>query len=369
MPQRSMSSGSYRYGFNGKENDNDVKGTGNQLNFGARIYDSRLGRYLSIDPLYAKHADMQPYHHASNNPVNRIDPDGNDDIHFHYLTKTVFLPDGAGGTRAHTKIFSWASVVRNNLPNTFAVHHHSININQNGDRSSTYTERVIPFYPEAKWPSTKSGVTTSTFLGITRPDNDYTSLLKKLEEFPEISTKYPSEIRNPEAANSQRDRNADFMWDALKHSKARTIRVHEQEQVNRLMLGVISTAAGEFLIGKLLFGGAGNSVLNVSNRAAKRDFQGIKGVYIHEFKSGTVYVGQTKDLGYRPLQSLDELLNPLKKGTAVGDTYSKSTFIKLEGSGFNSLNELENSVLNSFGGTMRQGGNTYNIRRIPAGGN
>ena len=50
MPQRSMSSGSYRYGFNGKENDNDAKGTGNQQDYGMRIYDPRLGRFLSVDP-------------------------------------------------------------------------------------------------------------------------------------------------------------------------------------------------------------------------------------------------------------------------------------------------------------------------------
>jgi RHS repeat-associated protein len=252
MPQRSTSSGSYRYGFNGKENDNEVKGSGNQLNFGNRIYDSRLGRYLSIDPLYAKHADMAPYHHASNNPVNRIDPDGNDDIHFHYATRTIFMPDGRGGSKPHTQAYSWATVVKNNLPNTFAVHHHSININQNGDRGSTYTERVIPFHPEAKWPKPRSGVTASTFLGITVSDDDYTSLLKKLEDFPEIASKYPPEIRNPSAARSQSERNANFMWDAFRDSKARAAVMHEKEQVNNLMLGVISVAAGEFMVGRLL---------------------------------------------------------------------------------------------------------------------
>ncbi|MEZ2442984.1 RHS repeat-associated core domain-containing protein [Chitinophaga sp. RCC_12] len=41
----------YRYGFNGKENDNEVKGEGNQQDYGMRIYDPRLGRFLSVDPL------------------------------------------------------------------------------------------------------------------------------------------------------------------------------------------------------------------------------------------------------------------------------------------------------------------------------
>jgi RHS repeat-associated protein len=46
--------GKYRYGFNGKENDNEVKGDGNQVDFGARIYDPRVGRFLSGDPLAGK---------------------------------------------------------------------------------------------------------------------------------------------------------------------------------------------------------------------------------------------------------------------------------------------------------------------------
>jgi len=52
MPGRTYSApgGGYRYGFNGKEMDNEVKGEGNQQNYGFRIYDPRLGRFLSVDP-------------------------------------------------------------------------------------------------------------------------------------------------------------------------------------------------------------------------------------------------------------------------------------------------------------------------------
>ena len=67
---------SYRFGFNGKENDNEVKGTGNSVDFGARIYDSRLGRWLSVDPLQVKYPDKSPYNFCSNNPIIFVDPDG-----------------------------------------------------------------------------------------------------------------------------------------------------------------------------------------------------------------------------------------------------------------------------------------------------
>lgn len=47
-PGRSYTSDAFRYGFNGMENDNEIKGTSNSLDFGARIYDPRLGRWLNI---------------------------------------------------------------------------------------------------------------------------------------------------------------------------------------------------------------------------------------------------------------------------------------------------------------------------------
>jgi RHS repeat-associated protein len=66
----------YRYGFNGKENDNEVKGEGNQQDYGMRIYDPRLGRFLSVDPLTKSYPWFTPYQFASNSPIIYIDIDG-----------------------------------------------------------------------------------------------------------------------------------------------------------------------------------------------------------------------------------------------------------------------------------------------------
>ncbi len=79
MPGRNYnatSTGDYRYGFNGKENDNEVKGEGNQQDYGMRIYDPRLGRFLSVDPLQADYPELTPYQFASNTPIQAIDLDG-----------------------------------------------------------------------------------------------------------------------------------------------------------------------------------------------------------------------------------------------------------------------------------------------------
>ena len=76
MPGRSFASESYRYGFNGMEKDDEIKGVGNSLDFGARIYDSRLSRWLSVDPMASKFASFSPYVAMGNNPIFYIDVDG-----------------------------------------------------------------------------------------------------------------------------------------------------------------------------------------------------------------------------------------------------------------------------------------------------
>jgi RHS repeat-associated protein len=77
MPGRKYSAdGSYRYGFNGKENDNEVKGEGNQQDYGMRIYDPRLGRFLSVDPIARNFPMLTPFQFAANTPISAIDLDG-----------------------------------------------------------------------------------------------------------------------------------------------------------------------------------------------------------------------------------------------------------------------------------------------------
>jgi RHS repeat-associated protein len=79
MPGRGFSSGSYRFGFNGKENDNEVKGDGDQQNYGLRIYDPRLGKFLSVDPLTKKYPWYTPYQFAGNKPIQFLDLDGGEE--------------------------------------------------------------------------------------------------------------------------------------------------------------------------------------------------------------------------------------------------------------------------------------------------
>lgn len=77
MPGRSFSSDGYRCGFNGKEKDNEIKNIeGSSLDFGARIYDPRLGRWFALDPLKMVYPSLSPFQYSANSPIALNDPDG-----------------------------------------------------------------------------------------------------------------------------------------------------------------------------------------------------------------------------------------------------------------------------------------------------
>ncbi|HLP29397.1 MAG TPA: RHS repeat-associated core domain-containing protein, partial [Candidatus Didemnitutus sp.] len=74
-----------RFGFNGKENDNEVKGEGNQQDYGFRIYDPRIARFLSVDPVSHALSGVSPFSFAGNSPVVAKDEEGKFPIWVHYL--------------------------------------------------------------------------------------------------------------------------------------------------------------------------------------------------------------------------------------------------------------------------------------------
>jgi RHS repeat-associated protein len=63
-------------GFKGKEMDNKVQGVGNQQDYGLRIYDPRLGKFLSVDPLAPSFPWNSNYAFAENNVIRCIDLEG-----------------------------------------------------------------------------------------------------------------------------------------------------------------------------------------------------------------------------------------------------------------------------------------------------
>ena len=67
----------------GSTYDSEFKFSGKPLDletgysyFGARYLDSKLGLWLSVDPLSDKYPSLSPYVYTANNPIRYIDPDG-----------------------------------------------------------------------------------------------------------------------------------------------------------------------------------------------------------------------------------------------------------------------------------------------------
>ncbi len=105
-----LGSEKFRYGFNKMEADDEIKGSRNSYDFGARIYDSRLGRFLSLDPMSKNFPFQSPYLFASNNPIFYIDENGEYSVATHFtVTYNAAIKVGFSHELA-TKIAHYASV-------------------------------------------------------------------------------------------------------------------------------------------------------------------------------------------------------------------------------------------------------------------
>ncbi len=73
----------YTFGFNGQEKENDISGVdGGHLVFEYRIHDSRLGRFLSVDPLEKEYPWNSTYAFSENRPIDGVDLEGKEFLHF-----------------------------------------------------------------------------------------------------------------------------------------------------------------------------------------------------------------------------------------------------------------------------------------------
>ena len=76
IPNRHENTSSYRYGFQGQEMDNELKGEGNSLNYKYRMHDPRIGRFFATDPLEENYAWNSPYSFSSNRVIDMIELEG-----------------------------------------------------------------------------------------------------------------------------------------------------------------------------------------------------------------------------------------------------------------------------------------------------
>ncbi|MCP3929975.1 MAG: hypothetical protein GY705_12850, partial [Bacteroidetes bacterium] len=70
----------YRFGFQGQEQDDEIKGEGNSIAFKYRIHDARLGRFLSVDPLWQSFPWNSTYAFSENRVIDRVELEGAESI-------------------------------------------------------------------------------------------------------------------------------------------------------------------------------------------------------------------------------------------------------------------------------------------------
>jgi RHS repeat-associated protein len=76
MPGRNGSTGDYRYGFQGQEKDDEIKGEGNSINYKYRMHDPRIGRFFAVDPLADEYPWNSPYAFSENVVIHMVELEG-----------------------------------------------------------------------------------------------------------------------------------------------------------------------------------------------------------------------------------------------------------------------------------------------------
>lgn len=76
VPNRHGSSTAYRYGFQGQEKDDEIKGEGNSLNYTFRMHDPRIGRFFATDPKEDEYPWNSPYAFSENRVLDAIELEG-----------------------------------------------------------------------------------------------------------------------------------------------------------------------------------------------------------------------------------------------------------------------------------------------------
>src|SRR5690606_14913085 len=76
MPGRHANTSDYRYGFQGQEMDDELKGEGNSVNYRYRMHDPRVGRFFTPDPLTHQYPWYTPYSFSGNKVIHAIELEG-----------------------------------------------------------------------------------------------------------------------------------------------------------------------------------------------------------------------------------------------------------------------------------------------------
>jgi RHS repeat-associated protein len=134
----------YRWGFEGIEKTDEIKGEGNHYEFKYREYDPRIGRFWSVDPLASSYPWNSTYAFAENRVIDGIDLEG-----LEYVSANNLENNAANGS----------SMSRNNSDGTFnlnfgnGIEYNNVStVNWNGQTYYNIGENL--YYKDGAWSRT-----------------------------------------------------------------------------------------------------------------------------------------------------------------------------------------------------------------------
>ena len=107
MPGRQYNGGDFRYGFQGQEKDDEIKGEGNSINYKYRMHDPRIGRFFAVDPLASKYPYYSVYAFSGNRVIDAIELEGLEPAPYKKGAKSlVIVVLGYGGGTPQSQVQS-----------------------------------------------------------------------------------------------------------------------------------------------------------------------------------------------------------------------------------------------------------------------
>jgi RHS repeat-associated protein len=136
--------GDYSFGFNGKELDKEGLGGGaSTYDYGFRIYNAALGRFLSVDPLSKQYPWNSNFAFAENRVINGVDVDG---LEYYFAADGTLLGVVGGSTEIRvvdSYTVEWDYIGPTKLPTIEEA-------NKSSDDASFYLQHSSPVSSQPK---------------------------------------------------------------------------------------------------------------------------------------------------------------------------------------------------------------------------
>jgi RHS repeat-associated protein len=169
-PGSGVNAQNYRYGYNGKEKDQKGEWGLSNYDYGARIYNPAIARWLSLDPLMNKYPYLSPYNFVANNPIIYVDKDGRDfEVAVNHKEKTIVVK------ATYYVLEKDASRAQNAANHWNGTTNYQYVVNGNDGKSTTYNIKFeLTIQPEAKpGISAKNDPSGNLFRSLPNDDEDF----------------------------------------------------------------------------------------------------------------------------------------------------------------------------------------------------